>query len=229
MSLFSSDPGFSPKHLVENYPWASIGKGTVVDVGGSHGAYSIPIAESFPVTCIIQDRPEVLPHNIDMQTLGLKDRVKFMAHDFFTEQPVKDADVYLFRWIFHDWSDKYSIRILKALIPALKPGARIVVHEYVLPKPGTIPLLQERALRFVFGNAFQLSHGINTMPRLTLLQIFRLGHAGAEQCQRARTGRLDQALCGCRFEIQVCRGQATASISVGYHRGCLANRIGMNR
>lgn len=58
-----------------------------------------------------------------------------MAHDFFTEQPVKGADVFLLRCILHDWSDKYAIKILRALVPALKPDVRIIVNEAVVPEP----------------------------------------------------------------------------------------------
>jgi hypothetical protein len=51
-----------------------------------------------------------------------------MQHDFFTPQPVKDADIYLYRWIFHNWDDEKSISILRNLIPALKKGAMIQVE-----------------------------------------------------------------------------------------------------
>lgn len=148
MSLFSFDEGYAPDHLVDHYPWAAIGTGVVVDVGGSQGALSIPIAQRFPnLHCIIQDRAEVVASHVQDIPPGLAGRVTFMAHDFFTEQPVKNADVYLFRWVFHDWSDKYSIQILRALVPALKDGASIVVHEYILPGPGVLPSYQERTLR----------------------------------------------------------------------------------
>ncbi|EME44652.1 hypothetical protein DOTSEDRAFT_24658 [Dothistroma septosporum NZE10] len=50
-----------------------------------------------------------------------------MPHDFFSEQYVKNADVYFFRFIFHNLADKYAVKILHALIPALKAGARIVI------------------------------------------------------------------------------------------------------
>jgi len=70
-----------------------------------------------------------------------------MAHDFLTEQPVKYADVYFFRWIFHNWSDKYCIKILRNLIPALKVNARIVINDNVLPEPGTMPIFREERLR----------------------------------------------------------------------------------
>lgn len=77
----------------------------------------------------------------------MESRVKFMPYDFFTEQPVKHADVYLFRWIFHDWSDLYCLRILRNLIPALKNGALVLVSDNVLPEPGTLGLWQEMQIR----------------------------------------------------------------------------------
>lgn len=61
-----------------------------------------------------------------------KDRITFVANDFFSEETIKDADVYFLRWILHNWSDKYAIQILQSLIPALKNGAKILVYEVVL-------------------------------------------------------------------------------------------------
>lgn len=37
------------------------------------------------------------------------------------EQPVRHADVYFFRAIFHNWRHKYAVEILRNLMPALKP------------------------------------------------------------------------------------------------------------
>lgn len=70
-----------------------------------------------------------------------------MAHDFFTEQPVQGADVYYSRWMLHDWSDKYAIRILTSLIPTIKVGARILLSEYIMPEPGEMSSYQQRTLR----------------------------------------------------------------------------------
>lgn len=148
MRIFSENENHKPFHLADNYPWAAIGKGTVVDVGGSSGHISIAIAERFPDLCfIVQDRPDVISEGAKALPKELVGRVTFMAHDFFTTQPVKNADVYLLRWILHDWSDKYSIQILRALVPALKHDARIVIHEYVLPEQGKLSLYQERKAR----------------------------------------------------------------------------------
>ncbi|MCJ1379615.1 hypothetical protein MMC17_002717 [Xylographa soralifera] len=148
MSLFSSSPGFEPVYLATNYDWKSIGTGTIVDVGGSHGYVSIELARTFPdLHCIVQDLPKTVADGEKALPKDVADRVKFMAHDFFTEQPVKNADVYYFRWIFHNWSDKYCIKILRKLVPALKHGARIIVNELCIPEPGMLSKFQEKPLR----------------------------------------------------------------------------------
>lgn len=60
---------------------------------------------------------------------------------------VGNADIYFFRWIFHNWSDKYCIQILRNQIPALKKVARIVINDNVLLEPGTLPRWREERLR----------------------------------------------------------------------------------
>lgn len=79
----------------------------------------------------------------------LEGRISFMVHDFFTPQPVHGADVYVFRWIFHNWSDKYCVRILRNLVPALKHGAKVVINDVVLPKPGELSNWHESRIRYV--------------------------------------------------------------------------------
>jgi hypothetical protein len=36
------------------------------------------------------------------------------------------------RWVLHDWSDKYAVRILQNLVPVMKTGTRVLFFEYVL-------------------------------------------------------------------------------------------------
>jgi len=69
-----------------------------------------------------------------------------MAHDFFSEQQIV-ADVYYYRWIFHNWSDKYCIRILRSLIPVLRPKARILINDMCMPDPDSIASWRNKELR----------------------------------------------------------------------------------
>ena len=66
----------------------------------------------------------------------LKDRITFQDHDFFTPQPVVGADVYFFRWILHNWSDKYAIKILQNLAPALRSNSHILICDDMMPDHG---------------------------------------------------------------------------------------------
>lgn len=97
--------------------------------------------------CIVQDMPAVVQWSRSHLAVHLQGRVEVMEHDFWTEQPVRDADVYYFRWIFHDWSDKWAVKILRQLIPALKTGARVLINDICLPPQGALSLYQERWLR----------------------------------------------------------------------------------
>ncbi|KAL7622165.1 hypothetical protein AAE478_007668 [Parahypoxylon ruwenzoriense] len=144
MSFFTTGPGYSPHHLTDNYSWDSLGPATVVDVGGSHGDVAFALARKYPkLHLVVQELPEVVANS--KEEAGLD--VKFMTHDFFEEQPVKNADVYIYRWIFHNWPDKYCVKILKALAPALKQGARILIMDFVMPPPCVLPNSIERKLR----------------------------------------------------------------------------------
>lgn len=149
MSSFANGHGNSPSFLAQNYPWATIQKGgTIVDVGGSKGNISILLAKQFPdLHFIVQDLPDMISGATEKIPIDLQSRIEFQAHDFFTEQPVHGAEIYLFRNIFHNWSDSHAIRILKSLVPCLKPGSKLVVNDYVLPEPGTMSLMKERAVR----------------------------------------------------------------------------------
>lgn len=151
MSSLAAIGGRLPSFLVNGYAWSSVGssgRGKVIDIGGSKGTICIEIARSAPhLHFIVQDLPEMIQGAESGVPPDLKPRIEFMSHDMFTEQPVRDADVYLFRNIFHNWSDAHTIHALKALVPALKPGARVVVNDYFIPEPGTMTPSKEREIR----------------------------------------------------------------------------------
>jgi SAM-dependent methyltransferase len=148
MQAFGEGPDITPAFLVDNFPWDSLGTGTVVDMGGSNGSVSMAIAQAHPaLKLIVQDRPDVIEAAKESELpKDLIGKVEFMAHDFFTEQPV-EADVYLFRYIFHNWPDAYAVKILRQLVPVLRPGVRVVVNDHLLPEPNTASLTTEREVR----------------------------------------------------------------------------------
>jgi hypothetical protein len=149
-------PGYSPKYLASSFPWNDVDVRdsntglTVVDVGGGLGHVSMALANHSPtVKCTVQDSPNVVRQGRDALPPALHGRVTFQAHDFFQPQPIKGADVYLLRLVLHDWSDKYCNKIITALIPALKPGAKVVINDRVIPGRHEAHYLVERESRLV--------------------------------------------------------------------------------
>ena len=150
MTCFSTGPGLEPSHVVDGFGWGSLGEGVIVDIGGSQGSVGTAIVRAFPfLHCIVQDQPEVVKLGQQNLPSELRARVTFMKQDFFAEQGIRGAKVYLLRWILHDWSDKYAVQILRALVPALTKDSKVIICEHVLPEPGTVPMSQERAMRYV--------------------------------------------------------------------------------
>jgi 6-hydroxytryprostatin B O-methyltransferase len=140
--------------LIDNFDWAALGAQHIVDVGGGMGHASIALAKAFPdLTFTVQDFEKVVKTGERMfleetqDQPELRNRVSFMAHDAFENQPIKGAGVYLLRSVLHDWPDDNCVAILQSLVPALKKGVTVLINDYVMPGPGELELLAERRAR----------------------------------------------------------------------------------
>ncbi|KAI0095838.1 sterigmatocystin 8-O-methyltransferase [Nemania sp. FL0031] len=136
-------------HVIEGYDWAALGSATVVDVGGSQGHIAIQLAKHFPnLEILVQDMAGVVAGADSNVPEELRGRVRFEAHDFFQPQGVA-PDVFFLRLVLHNWSDKYALRILRALIPGLKHGSRVIIMEMCMKERGVLPLWKEKIIRRV--------------------------------------------------------------------------------
>ncbi|KAJ7491683.1 O-methyltransferase [Mycena galericulata] len=129
-----------PNLILEGFDWGVLPQGgIIVDVGGGIGHLSLTIAKRYPhLRVVTQDLgspiklskaywTENFPQHVDKQM------VDFQVNDFFTPQPVKDADVFLLRYILHDWPDEQVSFILNHLRAAALPTTRLVIVEKVVP------------------------------------------------------------------------------------------------
>ncbi|KAJ7982927.1 S-adenosyl-L-methionine-dependent methyltransferase [Mycena polygramma] len=129
----------SQKALVTDYPWESLGAGIFVDCGGGQGYLSILLARKLQDSVfVIQDLAEVIPiteKNVQHDCVDLVEQGRLIveAHDFFQVQPRK-ADVYMFRYILHNWSNADCVTILKNTAQAAGPEARFLIVE-AIPQP----------------------------------------------------------------------------------------------
>jgi hypothetical protein len=113
--------------------------GTIVDVGGGHGALLIAILKANPgVKGVVFDAPQVVDGATNpIRAAGLADRCWGQGGDFLKAVPA-GGDLYILKHIIHDWNDAKATQILKCCRAAIKPTGKLVLVELVVP-PGFAP------------------------------------------------------------------------------------------
>ncbi|KAI5920336.1 sterigmatocystin 8-O-methyltransferase [Camillea tinctor] len=149
MKVTDHIPGLPIEAIPKVYDWASLGNAFIVNVGGARGQAAIELAKNFGnLKLLVQDMGMIIEGAESEVPDQLKGRIEFMKHETFEPQTVK-ADVYYLRMVLRNWGDKYAVQILKAQVPALQPGAKILIQDVCMPEPNTIPLWKERTARAV--------------------------------------------------------------------------------
>ncbi|KAI0456386.1 sterigmatocystin 8-O-methyltransferase [Xylaria acuta] len=149
MKISSSSYDYDVVHVIDNYDWGSLGTATVVDVGGSQGHVGTQLAKHFSnLRIVVQDVESVVAGADSKVPEDLKGRVCFEAHDFFEPQTVVH-DVFFLRLILHNWTDKYGVCILRALVPGLRHGSRVIIMDACMKAQGVLPLWREKIFRKV--------------------------------------------------------------------------------
>ena len=131
-----------------------------VDVGGANGTLLYLLAEKNPtMRGIVFDRPNVLEGaRAERDSRGLADRIELVGGTFFDAVP--EADLYLLKFILHDWDEESCVKILRRCRAAMRPGARIAIVEVIVGEitdPGPGSLMDLNMLAVVSGRERSLS------------------------------------------------------------------------
>ncbi|KAJ8508724.1 hypothetical protein ONZ45_g9012 [Pleurotus djamor] len=129
-----------PGAILEAFSWASLAPGSlIVDVGGGVCGTTQELAIHFPqFDYVIQDLPKVVnegkQHWEKEMPHALKSGfVQFQEHDFFEEQPQKNATIFLLKGIAPNWADPYFVKILSRLRKAAKPDTKLLLMDSIIP------------------------------------------------------------------------------------------------
>ncbi|KAL8949573.1 MAG: hypothetical protein Q9222_004332 [Ikaeria aurantiellina] len=139
--------------ILDSDVWTSHAEPTILDIGGGSGDVSIGLAPHLPhAHFVVQDSSlaALQQGRSATATTNLSDRIFFQPYNFLSApQPVRGADIYYFRNIFHNWPDKNCLSILRNQVPAMKAGARLVIDDFTLRDVGTLTPIQERKQRWM--------------------------------------------------------------------------------
>jgi hypothetical protein len=109
-----------------------------VDIGGSAGSLLRGLLARHPqAQGILFDLPgtiDAMKDNLARQAEGA--RIAPIGGDFFESVP-EGGDLYLLKFILHDWNDDQCLTILANVRRAIRSGGRIAVLEMVLPDDGS--------------------------------------------------------------------------------------------
>lgn len=147
------------KHITNSINTQSQQKIKIIDMGGGWGDVCICIAKALLKAS--KPLPQFVVVDLDtMAGIGeeqlknselddtIKSSITFERYDFIHGKNREDkADIYMFRFVMHDWSDSYVITILNKIVPNMKDDARILIMDYILPEPNAFPLVVERLKR----------------------------------------------------------------------------------
>jgi hypothetical protein len=104
----------------------------VIDLGGADGTFCYDVLHHSPgADGVVHDLPHVVDHALaERDRRGLTDRVTVEAGDFFDSVPV--GDLYLLKFVMHDWTDADCVRILANCRKAMNPGGRVCIVDMVV-------------------------------------------------------------------------------------------------
>jgi SAM-dependent methyltransferase len=107
-----------------------------VDIGGANGALLALLQQANPALHgIVFDRPNIARDaEAHIARNGFAERTEVVGGDFFEAVPA--GDLYLLKFILHDWDDESCVKILRSCRKAMEPGGRIAIVELVVGDDG---------------------------------------------------------------------------------------------
>lgn len=111
------------------------GAQTIMDIAGGTGQLLVDILRIRPdARGIVFDLP-YMQAAVEgrIQETGLSGRCTFQTGDIFKSIPA-GIDVYLLKWILHDFTDDQSRTILRNISEAMSPSSRLLIIERLMPQ-----------------------------------------------------------------------------------------------
>lgn len=148
--------------LAHEFPWDEYD--SVLDLGTSEGVVPRRIAEENDhITALGLDLPRVEPHfrRFTGQSPA-SDRLRFVPGDFFADDSLPAADVYVLGHILHDWGLDGKREILSKVSDAVNEGGAVIVYGTLMDdrrRENEMALLMSLNMLVETPDGFDYTHG----------------------------------------------------------------------
>jgi hypothetical protein len=120
----------------------------VLDLGGGYGGVLAELLRAYPhqrgAVCDLAFLEKgALEY---LSSAGISTRSSFVQGDFFAAVP-DGYDLYLLKYILHDWDDEQALRILRNVRLAVGTHSRLVVIEQIVPESLTMSATDQDVIR----------------------------------------------------------------------------------
>ncbi|HEX4251433.1 MAG TPA: methyltransferase [Pseudonocardia sp.] len=153
---------------------------TVTDVGGGDGTMLRAILTQHPGVhgTLVESGDCVASAARVMAAAGVDDRCTITTGDFFDGVP-SGSDLYLLKWILHDWDDDRAAMILRRCREAMPARGRIMIIERVLPTTTATgvprdPTLSDLHMLAIYGGQVRTLTEFQTLFRRSGLRFAAL-------------------------------------------------------
>jgi hypothetical protein len=131
-----------------------------MDIGGASGDVVRAMMRANPALGGgVLDLPHIVPAAAEAaKAEGLDGRFTAVGGDFFESVPA--ADLYVLKYILHDWDDASCVRILRNCRESLATGGRIAVIDLLvgeIGRPGLAPLMDMNMLGMTGGREREIA------------------------------------------------------------------------
>lgn len=151
-----------------------------LDVGGANGAVLRAMMRVNPdLRGGVFDLPHIVPDAAAAARKdGLQERLTAVGGDFFESVP--PSDLYVLKYILHDWDDQNCIRILRNCRAALHEGGRLVVIDYLVGEFGVpgLPTMMDMNMLVMTGGKERDIAEFDALFACTGLRRTTVGQAG---------------------------------------------------
>lgn len=163
--------------IAEEFPWEAYE--SVVDLGTSEGIVPRRIAEENDhIHAVGVDLPRVEPYFDEFAGESpAADRIEFRTADFFEDETLPAADVYVLGHILHDWGLDEKKEILPKVADAVSEGGAVIVYGTMIDddrREAELPLLMS------LNMLVETPRGFDYTPRQCIEWLHEAGFEGGE-------------------------------------------------